>query len=339
MEKVHKSSVHSLLNPTSNEIPKSYNGHTSPLVNSSFFENEKTQLSKNKRKRINLYGVELDVPIDIPEHLILNSLQEQLTLFSDSIMAQNAPIHCYSQQQQFNQTPNQFYVFDTYSQETNRDRYSDTPMQKNSSPPHNHFYAKPDATHVASASTFDNQIALELPPIKTDLSSQENGSHSVLPNYSTPLAMPSLDFQTEGDEEEFSSVFLSALKNGTHPLEPAAKVQRVPPPQPDVTYIGPHGHKIKVTKIQPSAKDPPIEVKLIVDDPKTNPFTQQWMEHFGELKKFKDEFGHTNVTRSIAGYYNLGNWVAEQRRKFKQGKITETQFNCLNDIGMIIISQ
>mmetsp|Transcript_19967 Transcript_19967/g.27929 ORF Transcript_19967/g.27929 Transcript_19967/m.27929 type:complete len:273 (-) Transcript_19967:123-941(-) len=58
-------------------------------------------------------------------------------------------------------------------------------------------------------------------------------------------------------------------------------------------------------------------------------FEGQWMEHYNQLKEFKKQQGHTNVTRNTPGWGFLGNWVADQRRKLRRGKLTEKQFTLL----------
>ena len=63
-------------------------------------------------------------------------------------------------------------------------------------------------------------------------------------------------------------------------------------------------------------------------------FENQWNLRFSELIKFKEEFGHTNVTRA-AEHKVLGNWVAEQRRKWKKGKLPAKQQKLLEEIGIM----
>eukprot|EP01117_Protostelium_nocturnum_P007152 TRINITY_DN2568_c0_g1_i1.p1 TRINITY_DN2568_c0_g1~~TRINITY_DN2568_c0_g1_i1.p1 ORF type:complete len:245 (-),score=62.06 TRINITY_DN2568_c0_g1_i1:335-1069(-) len=58
-----------------------------------------------------------------------------------------------------------------------------------------------------------------------------------------------------------------------------------------------------------------------------------WVKHFEELKKFKQKHYHTNVTRTKKDSRVLGNWVAEQRRKKKQGRLNQTQIDLLNSTG------
>jgi len=57
------------------------------------------------------------------------------------------------------------------------------------------------------------------------------------------------------------------------------------------------------------------------------------MQRFAELKAFQKEHGHTNVTRTTDTYKSLGNWVAEQRRKHRKGKMPGEQYEMLSSIG------
>lgn len=63
-------------------------------------------------------------------------------------------------------------------------------------------------------------------------------------------------------------------------------------------------------------------------------FHEKWMSNFQQLQKFKKNYGHCNISRTTPGYYQLGAWLAEQRRKLKLGKLTEQQFKLLNEIGV-----
>ncbi|PRP80007.1 hypothetical protein PROFUN_12294 [Planoprotostelium fungivorum] len=58
-----------------------------------------------------------------------------------------------------------------------------------------------------------------------------------------------------------------------------------------------------------------------------------WMRHYEELKKFKEVHHHTNVTRTKKDTRKLGNWVAEQRRKKKQGRLNQQQIDLLTSAG------
>lgn len=85
----------------------------------------------------------------------------------------------------------------------------------------------------------------------------------------------------------------------------------------------------------------PIRFKVLRNRPKNGAFQELWNRNYEELVKFKEQYEHTNVTRSNKEYENLGNWVAEQRRKFKRmeknengkGGITENQFERLHKLG------
>jgi hypothetical protein len=57
------------------------------------------------------------------------------------------------------------------------------------------------------------------------------------------------------------------------------------------------------------------------------------LKHLEELKRFKAQHSHTNVTRTKKESRKLGNWVAEQRRKKKQGRLSKAQIDLLDTIG------
>ena len=63
-------------------------------------------------------------------------------------------------------------------------------------------------------------------------------------------------------------------------------------------------------------------------------FERQWNSRFEELKVFKDRFGHVNVTRVTKGYENLGVWLADQRKRFRAGKMTRQRFDLLTALGI-----
>eukprot|EP00027_Filamoeba_sp_ATCC50430_P000272 CAMPEP_0168556258 /NCGR_PEP_ID=MMETSP0413-20121227/8781_1 /TAXON_ID=136452 /ORGANISM="Filamoeba nolandi, Strain NC-AS-23-1" /LENGTH=144 /DNA_ID=CAMNT_0008587181 /DNA_START=802 /DNA_END=1236 /DNA_ORIENTATION=+ len=77
----------------------------------------------------------------------------------------------------------------------------------------------------------------------------------------------------------------------------------------------------------------PIQFKVLKNKPKNGDFRIRWNRMYGALKKFKEHNGHMHITRSTLGYEELGNWIAEQRRKVKRGKITLEQFESLTELG------
>mmetsp|Transcript_27590 Transcript_27590/g.38910 ORF Transcript_27590/g.38910 Transcript_27590/m.38910 type:complete len:205 (-) Transcript_27590:32-646(-) len=77
----------------------------------------------------------------------------------------------------------------------------------------------------------------------------------------------------------------------------------------------------------------PLHFKVSKNKPKNGDFQKRWNQSYQALSQFKDFYGHSQVTRSTPGFQELGNWVAEQRRKLKKGKITLKQFEALNDLG------
>lgn len=63
--------------------------------------------------------------------------------------------------------------------------------------------------------------------------------------------------------------------------------------------------------------------------------TDVWLERYQEVKAYLEEHGTTCVpkgTISDSGY-NLYSWIAEQRRAYKKGKLSEAQMKMLDDIG------
>jgi len=77
-----------------------------------------------------------------------------------------------------------------------------------------------------------------------------------------------------------------------------------------------------------------IRFKVLKNKPKNGDFKVRWNRSYEALRDFQAKYGTTRVTRSTPGYRELGNWVAEQRRKLKTGKITQRQFEVLNELGM-----
>lgn len=74
--------------------------------------------------------------------------------------------------------------------------------------------------------------------------------------------------------------------------------------------------------------------KISKTKPKNGAFQQRWSQKYEELKDFRRKYGHVRVTRVTRDFESLGNWVADQRRKLRTAKLTEEQFNLLNQIGM-----
>ena len=67
-------------------------------------------------------------------------------------------------------------------------------------------------------------------------------------------------------------------------------------------------------------------------------FAKHWRQHFQELELFKQQFGHCNVSRTTKGHDQLGNWLADQRRKLRRGKMTRQQYEMLTQLGMMFIT-
>mmetsp|Transcript_13843 Transcript_13843/g.19218 ORF Transcript_13843/g.19218 Transcript_13843/m.19218 type:complete len:202 (+) Transcript_13843:688-1293(+) len=77
----------------------------------------------------------------------------------------------------------------------------------------------------------------------------------------------------------------------------------------------------------------PIQFKVFKNKQKNGDFRERWNRKYDEVKKYKKNNGHMDITRSTPGYEELGNWIAEQRRKVKRGKITLEQFESLTELG------
>jgi len=63
-------------------------------------------------------------------------------------------------------------------------------------------------------------------------------------------------------------------------------------------------------------------------------FDRHWRTHYNELSEFKRIFGHCNVSRTTPGYDQLGNWLSDQRKKLRRGKMTKEQYDMLSDLGV-----
>ncbi len=63
------------------------------------------------------------------------------------------------------------------------------------------------------------------------------------------------------------------------------------------------------------------------------PSGQAWEAMFAMLKNFHLENGHANVPQTFAANRKLAWWVTTQRRKYRKGKLTESQVARLNKLG------
>mmetsp|Transcript_1163 Transcript_1163/g.1594 ORF Transcript_1163/g.1594 Transcript_1163/m.1594 type:complete len:210 (-) Transcript_1163:71-700(-) len=85
---------------------------------------------------------------------------------------------------------------------------------------------------------------------------------------------------------------------------------------------------------QPSPQNNPQPQYVFKVPTKETVFDKHWKEHFKELEKFKSLFGHCNVSRTTKGYDQLGNWLSDQRRKLRKGKLTRQQYDMLTTLGV-----
>mmetsp|Transcript_4748 Transcript_4748/g.6630 ORF Transcript_4748/g.6630 Transcript_4748/m.6630 type:complete len:192 (+) Transcript_4748:70-645(+) len=84
----------------------------------------------------------------------------------------------------------------------------------------------------------------------------------------------------------------------------------------------------------PAADDsPPFKFKTPRPG-KPTVFDKHWKDHFNELQDFKNQHGHCFVSRMTEGHEQLGNWLIDQRRKFRKGKLTREQFDLLSELGV-----
>ena len=60
-----------------------------------------------------------------------------------------------------------------------------------------------------------------------------------------------------------------------------------------------------------------------------------WLGNYKTLVDYKEKFGNTNVSQSNKEYKFLGKWVNDQRRNFKNDKLSEFRINKLNEVGFI----
>jgi len=60
-----------------------------------------------------------------------------------------------------------------------------------------------------------------------------------------------------------------------------------------------------------------------------------WDERFKQLKEYKEQNGHCRVPQKYKANTQLGNWVNNQRRAYKKGKISSEQKDLLEGIGFV----
>ncbi len=60
-----------------------------------------------------------------------------------------------------------------------------------------------------------------------------------------------------------------------------------------------------------------------------------WKEMYGQLVKFKSEFGHVNVHDPFPENQKLAGWVKTQRARYKQGKLSKERIQKLERIGFV----
>jgi len=60
-------------------------------------------------------------------------------------------------------------------------------------------------------------------------------------------------------------------------------------------------------------------------------FEEEWQQRFQELKKFVEDNGHANPTKSH--HSSLANWVSDRRKAFKKDKLSKERIELLESIG------
>ncbi len=61
--------------------------------------------------------------------------------------------------------------------------------------------------------------------------------------------------------------------------------------------------------------------------------SDDWLVRFGELKKFKKEYGHASPSRGDKVFGLLGVWCGKQRTKYKNEKLSQEKIDLLESIG------
>ena len=64
-------------------------------------------------------------------------------------------------------------------------------------------------------------------------------------------------------------------------------------------------------------------------------FESNWTARYNELVVYKDNHGHCNVSRRDEANKTLANWVNDQRKAFKNGKLSNARAKKLNGIGFV----
>mmetsp|Transcript_19097 Transcript_19097/g.26718 ORF Transcript_19097/g.26718 Transcript_19097/m.26718 type:complete len:195 (+) Transcript_19097:87-671(+) len=83
-----------------------------------------------------------------------------------------------------------------------------------------------------------------------------------------------------------------------------------------------------------SGTSPEITRPTFKTKTKETAFDKHWKHNLDKLIAFKQQYGHCNVSRTTPGHTQLGNWLTDQRRKKRSGKLTKDQYCMLTMVGV-----
>jgi Helicase associated domain len=70
-----------------------------------------------------------------------------------------------------------------------------------------------------------------------------------------------------------------------------------------------------------------------IQDPQELTVRRTWEQHFENLKEYKEQHGHANPRRSQGPWFELGNWLASQRVRFRKGSLRMEKAELLRSLG------
>lgn len=66
-----------------------------------------------------------------------------------------------------------------------------------------------------------------------------------------------------------------------------------------------------------------------------NPQYSDWERMFERLKLYKSEFGNIRISQDSKTHKELGTWISDTRKAYKQRRLSEDQVSCLENIGFV----